>query len=221
MTGVCVLSRVLQGGASLDSILDEVFAVVREASWRVLKLRHYDVQMVGGMALHDGKLAEMNTGEGKTLVASLASYLNALEGKGVHVVTVNDYLARRDSENIGQIHKSVPAHMSRKLHVLKSFLSNSTLAWRADRLYRLLLLKADLLYRLLLLRADRLCRRRRRRFLGLTVGLIQADMKPEERKTNYACDITYVTNSELGFDFLRDNLALSPDQMVLGRPLNM
>lgn len=92
-----------QGGASLDDILDEAFAVVREASFRVLGLRHYDVQLVGGMALHDGKLAEMSTGEGKTLVASLASYLNALEGKGVHVVTVNDYLARRDSENIGQV----------------------------------------------------------------------------------------------------------------------
>jgi hypothetical protein len=92
-----------QGGASLDEILDEAFAVVREASFRVLGLRHYDVQLVGGMALHDGKLAEMSTGEGKTLVASLASYLNALEGKGVHVVTVNDYLARRDSENIGQV----------------------------------------------------------------------------------------------------------------------
>mmetsp|Transcript_26866 Transcript_26866/g.62213 ORF Transcript_26866/g.62213 Transcript_26866/m.62213 type:complete len:997 (+) Transcript_26866:53-3043(+) len=153
----------LDGGATMDDILEEAFAVVREASWRVLKLRHYDVQLVGGMALHDGLLAEMNTGEGKTLVASLASYLNALTGKGVHVVTVNDYLARRDSENIGQIHK----------------------------------------------------------FLGLTVGLIQAGQKPDERRRNYECDITYVTNSELGFDFLRDNLAMTPDEMVLGRPLNM
>eukprot|EP00960_Hanusia_phi_P065036 765983-Hanusia_phi.AAC.4 len=152
----------LQGGESEDDILDEAFAVVREAAWRVLKLRHYDVQLVGGMVLHQRKLAEMATGEGKTLVATLPSYLNALSGKGVHVVTVNDYLARRDAENMGQIH----------------------------------------------------------RFLGLTVGLIQAEMKPEERRLNYGCDITYVTNSELGFDYLRDNLAIKPEDIVLTRPFN-
>jgi len=152
----------LKAGETEEDILPEAFAVVREASWRVLKLRHYDVQLVGGMALNDGNLAEMATGEGKTLVASLPSYLNALGGKGVHVVTVNDYLARRDAENIGQIHK----------------------------------------------------------FLGLSVGLIQADMTPEERRENYLKDITYVTNSELGFDYLRDNLALNDKEMVLARPFN-
>ncbi|PON43237.1 Protein translocase subunit SecA [Parasponia andersonii] len=138
-----------QQGESLDSLLPEAFAVVREASKRVLGLRPFDVQLIGGMVLHKGEIAEMKTGEGKTLVAILPAYLNALTGKGVHVVTVNDYLARRDCEWVGQ----VP------------------------------------------------------RFLGLKVGLIQQNMTSELRKENYLCDITYVTNSELGFDYLRDNLA--------------
>jgi preprotein translocase subunit SecA len=133
----------------LDSLLPEAFAVVREASKRVLGLRPFDVQLIGGMVLHKGEIAEMRTGEGKTLVAILPAYLNALVGKGVHVVTVNDYLARRDCEWVGQ----VP------------------------------------------------------RFLGMKVGLIQQNMTSEQRKENYLCDITYVTNSELGFDYLRDNLA--------------
>ncbi|KAJ8565797.1 hypothetical protein K7X08_008373 [Anisodus acutangulus] len=136
-------------GESLDSLLPEAFAVVREASKRVLGLRPFDVQLIGGMVLHKGEIAEMRTGEGKTLVAILPAYLNALTGKGVHVVTVNDYLARRDCEWVGQ----VP------------------------------------------------------RFLGLKVGLIQQNMTSEQRRENYLCDITYVTNSELGFDYLRDNLA--------------
>ncbi|AES61558.1 preprotein translocase subunit SecA [Medicago truncatula] len=135
---------------SLDSLLPEAFAVVREASKRVLGLRPFDVQLIGGMVLHKGEIAEMRTGEGKTLVAILPAYLNALVGKGVHVVTVNDYLARRDCEWVGQ----VP------------------------------------------------------RFLGMKVGLIQQNMTSEQRKENYLCDITYVTNSELGFDFLRDNLSV-------------
>lgn len=146
-----------QQGESLDSILPEAFAVVREASKRVLGLRPFDVQLIGGMVLHKGEIAEMKTGEGKTLVAILPAYLNALSGKGVHVVTVNDYLARRDCEWVGQ----VP------------------------------------------------------RFLGLKVGLIQQNMTSEQRKENYLCDITYVTNSELGFDFLRDNLATSLEELVL------
>jgi len=133
----------------LDELLPQAFAVVREAGKRVLGMRHFDVQLIGGMVLHDGQIAEMKTGEGKTLVATLPSYLNALTGRGVHVVTVNDYLARRDAEWMGQIH----------------------------------------------------------RFLGLSVGLIQNDMAPFERQKNYACDITYATNSELGFDYLRDNMA--------------
>ncbi|WP_341880481.1 preprotein translocase subunit SecA [Synechococcus sp. UW140] len=140
----------------LDEILPEAFAVVREAGKRVLGMRHFDVQLIGGMVLHDGQIAEMKTGEGKTLVATLPAYLNALSGNGVHVVTVNDYLARRDAEWMGQVH----------------------------------------------------------RFLGLTVGLIQQDMSPAERRKNYACDVTYATNSELGFDYLRDNMATDISEVV-------
>ena len=140
----------------LDEILPEAFAVVREAGKRVLGMRHFDVQLIGGMVLHQGQIAEMKTGEGKTLVATLPSYLNALTGRGVHVVTVNDYLARRDAEWMGQVH----------------------------------------------------------RFLGLSVGLIQQDMRPEERRFNYNCDITYATNSELGFDYLRDNMAADISEVV-------
>ncbi len=140
----------------LDDLLPEAFAVVREASKRVLSMRHFDVQLIGGMVLHEGQIAEMKTGEGKTLVATLPSYLNALTGKGVHVVTVNDYLARRDAEWMGQVH----------------------------------------------------------RFLGLKVGLIQQEMSPSERKKNYLCDITYATNSELGFDYLRDNMAGDKSEIV-------
>ena len=151
----------LKSDETLEDILPEAFAVVREASWRVLGMRHFDVQLIGGMVLHDGQIAEMRTGEGKTLVATLPSYLNALMGKGVHIITVNDYLARRDAEWMGQVH----------------------------------------------------------RFLGLTVGLIQQGMSPEERKKNYACDITYGTNSELGFDYLRDNMANVMEDVVQ-RPFN-
>ncbi|MEO0373991.1 MAG: preprotein translocase subunit SecA [Cyanobacteria bacterium P01_A01_bin.17] len=151
----------IEKGEPLDSLLPETFAVVREASVRVLGLRHFDVQLLGGMILHDGQIAEMKTGEGKTLVSTLPSYLNALAGKGVHAVTVNDYLARRDAEWMGQIH----------------------------------------------------------RFLNLSVGLIQQSMQPHERQKNYACDITYATNSELGFDYLRDNMATSMAEVVQ-RPFN-
>ena len=140
----------------LDEILPEAFAIVREAGKRVLGMRHFDVQLIGGMVLHEGQIAEMKTGEGKTLVATLPSYLNALTGRGVHVVTVNDYLARRDAEWMGQVH----------------------------------------------------------RFLGLSVGLIQQEMRPEERRRNYGCDITYATNSELGFDYLRDNMAADIAEVV-------
>ncbi|MBO0350067.1 preprotein translocase subunit SecA [Phormidium pseudopriestleyi FRX01] len=145
----------------LEDILPEAFAVVREAARRVLAMRHFDVQLLGGAILHEGQIAEMKTGEGKTLVSTLPAYLNALNGKGVHAVTVNDYLARRDAEWMGQVH----------------------------------------------------------RFLGLTVGLIQQGMSPTERKKNYACDITYCTNSELGFDYLRDNMATSMAEVVQ-RPFN-
>ena len=146
----------LAKGETLDSLLPEAFATVREASWRVLNMRHFDVQMIGGMVLHDGKIAEMKTGEGKTLVATLAAYLNALPGKGVHVVTVNDYLARRDSEWMGKLYG----------------------------------------------------------FLGLSVGCILSDLDTEERREAYAADITYGTNNEFGFDYLRDNMAFSLDQRV-------
>ncbi|MBF2090355.1 MAG: preprotein translocase subunit SecA [Synechococcales cyanobacterium K44_A2020_017] len=151
----------IEKGETLDALLPEAFAVVREAGRRVLGMRHFDVQLIGGMVLHDGQIAEMKTGEGKTLVSTLPAYLNALEGKGVHVITVNDYLARRDAEWMGQVH----------------------------------------------------------RFLGLSVGLIQQGMSPTERKQNYACDITYGTNSELGFDYLRDNMATAMADVVQ-RPFN-
>ncbi len=151
----------LEKGEDLDDILPEAFALVREASRRILGLRHFDVQLMGGMILHRGQIAEMRTGEGKTLVATLPSYLNGLTGKGVQIVTVNDYLARRDAEWMGQVH----------------------------------------------------------RFLGLTVGLIQQPMDPIERQRSYNCDITYVTNSELGFDYLRDNMATSMEEVVQ-RPFN-
>ncbi len=148
-------SRILEG-ASLDDILPEAFAVVREASWRTLKMRHFDAQMIGGIVLHEGKIAEMKTGEGKTLMATLPVYLNALEGKGVHVVTVNDYLATRDSEWMGTVYK----------------------------------------------------------FLGLSVGMIYHDIPEEERKAAYNCDVLYGTNNEFGFDYLRDNMKFSKEQMV-------
>ena len=144
------------GVKSNDQITTEAFALVREATTRVLGLRHFDVQLVGGLILNEGKIAEMKTGEGKTLVALLPTFLNALYGEGVHVVTVNDYLARRDAESVGQVHT----------------------------------------------------------FLGLSVGLIQEDMEFEERKKNYACDVIYVTNNELGFDYLRDNMAFTVDEIV-------
>ncbi|KAL9182091.1 hypothetical protein ACHAXT_012434 [Thalassiosira profunda] len=150
--------RRLADGEDLNGpLLEEAFAVVREAAWRVLEQRHYDVQLLGGLILHDGRLAEMATGEGKTLVSTLPCYLNALSGETSFVVTVNDYLARRDMEKMGQVH----------------------------------------------------------RYLGLTVGLIQAGMTEDDRRAAYACDVVYVTNSELGFDYLRDHLALSPGQTVL------
>ena len=133
---------------ALDEILVEAFAVVREAGRRVLNMRHFDVQLIGGMVLHQGKIAEMKTGEGKTLVATLPVYLNALSGRGVHVVTVNDYLAKRDSEWMGKLY----------------------------------------------------------RFLGLTVGVIVHDLDDEERREAYASDVTYGTNNEFGFDYLRDNM---------------
>ena len=151
----------LENGEDTDDILTEAFAVVREAAKRVLGMRHYDVQLLGGMVLHDGQIAEMKTGEGKTLVSTLPAYLNAISGKGVHVVTVNDYLARRDAEWMGQVH----------------------------------------------------------RFLGLSVGLIQQGMSPTDRKKNYACDVTYGTNSEFGFDYLRDNMSTQLSDVVQ-RPFN-
>ena len=146
----------LEEGETLDDLLPEAFAVVREAGKRVLGMEHFRVQLIGGIILHQGRIAEMRTGEGKTLVATLPSYLNALEGKGVHVVTVNDYLAKRDAEEMGKIHE----------------------------------------------------------FLGLTVGVVLNDMKQDERRAAYNCDVTYVTNNELGFDYLRDNMVIYKEQLV-------
>ncbi|MGQ7828911.1 preprotein translocase subunit SecA [Altererythrobacter sp. Z27] len=153
--------RQLEAGATLDDILPEAFATVREASVRVLRMRHFDVQLIGGIVLHRGEISEMKTGEGKTLVATLATYLNAVEGKGVHVVTVNDYLARRDAEWMGQLHN----------------------------------------------------------WLGLSVGVIVPNLGEFQRREAYNSDITYATNNELGFDYLRDNMKHSRDQMVQ-RPFN-
>ena len=147
----------LQEGETLDDLLPEAFATVREAAKRVLNMEHYRVQLIGGVILHQGRIAEMRTGEGKTLVSTLPAYLNALEGKGVHVVTVNDYLAKRDAEWMGQVHE----------------------------------------------------------FLGLKVGVVLNSMKSEERREQYNCDITYVTNNELGFDYLRDNMVIYKEQLVL------
>ena len=151
-----ILKERLKKGETLDDILYDAFAVVREAACRVLKLKHYHVQIIGGIALHQGRIAEMKTGEGKTLVATLPAYLNALAGKGVHIVTVNDYLAKRDAEWMGKVH----------------------------------------------------------RFLGLTVGVVVPGMDDNEKKKAYNCDITYATNNELGFDYLRDNLKSNLDKMV-------
>ena len=146
----------LSEGETLDDLLPEAFAVVREGAKRVLGMEHYRVQIIGGVILHQGRIAEMKTGEGKTLVSTLPAYLNALEGKGVHIVTVNDYLAKRDAEWMGKVHE----------------------------------------------------------FLGLTVGVVLNDMEPEERREAYGCDITYVTNNELGFDYLRDNMVIYKEQLV-------
>ncbi|MCM1496488.1 MAG: preprotein translocase subunit SecA [Bacteroides sp.] len=146
----------LNNGETLDDILVEAFAVVREAASRVLKMKHYRVQLIGGIVLHQGRIAEMRTGEGKTLVSTLPAYLNALEGKGVHIVTVNDYLAKRDAEWMGQVHE----------------------------------------------------------FLGLKVGVILNSSTNEERRAAYNCDITYITNNELGFDYLRDNMVIYKEQLV-------
>ena len=146
----------LANGETLDDILPEAFAAVREAAGRVLGLYPYRVQLIGGIVLHQGRIAEMKTGEGKTLVATLPAYLNALTGNGVHIVTVNDYLAKRDSEWMGKVH----------------------------------------------------------RFLGLSVGLIVHDLTSDERRAAYAADITYGTNNEMGFDYLRDNMALFSSELV-------
>ena len=146
----------LAKGETLDDLLVEAFAVVREAAFRVLHMKHYRVQLIGGIVLHQGRIAEMRTGEGKTLVSTLPAYLNALEGKGVHIVTVNDYLAKRDAEWMGQVHE----------------------------------------------------------FLGLKVGVILNSSTNEERREAYNCDITYITNNELGFDYLRDNMVIYKEQLV-------
>ena len=149
----------IEKGESLEDLLSEAFAVVREASGRVMGMRHFDSQILGGIILHQGKIAEMKTGEGKTLTATLPVYLNALSGKGAHVVTVNDYLASRDAEEMGKLYSA----------------------------------------------------------LGLTTGVIVSNMAHEDRQAAYAADITYGTNNEFGFDYLRDNMAFSVDDLVQDR----
>ena len=150
------LKNKIKKGSTIDELLPEAFALVREASKRTRDERHFDVQIIGGIVLHEGKIAEMKTGEGKTLAITLAAYLNALNEKSVHIVTVNDYLAKRDCQDMGQIYK----------------------------------------------------------FLGLSSGFINNDQLDNERRENYNCDITYATNSELGFDYLRDNMSITKEQMV-------
>ncbi len=151
-----VLKGRLKNGETLEQILYDAFAVTREAAYRVLKMKHYKVQIIGGICLHQGRVAEMKTGEGKTLVATLPAYLNALSEQGVHIVTVNDYLAARDAEWMGKVYK----------------------------------------------------------FLGLTVGVAISGMQDDEKRKAYACDITYGTNNEMGFDYLRDNLKSKIENMV-------
>ena len=146
----------LANGETLDDILPEAFAVCREASWRVLQIKHFRVQLIGGMVVHQGRIAEMKTGEGKTFVASLAAYLNALTGNGVHVITVNDYLAKTQAELVGQLYS----------------------------------------------------------FLGLTTGVIIHGLTPAQRREAYSCDITYGTNNEFGFDYLRDNMVIYKEERV-------
>ena len=156
ITKTQLLKKNLREGREITSLIPESFALVREAASRVLNERHYDAQLIGGIFLHEGKIAEMKTGEGKTLVSTLPAYLNALTGKGVHVVTVNDYLAKRDSEWMGEIFN----------------------------------------------------------FLGLTTGCITNELDDQQRKKNYGYDITYATNNELGFDYLRDNMKYDLSEMV-------
>ncbi|MBO5713664.1 MAG: preprotein translocase subunit SecA, partial [Clostridia bacterium] len=151
-----VLKTRLANGESLDDILVDAFATVREASYRVLNMRHYRVQLMGGICVHEGRVAELKTGEGKTLMATLPAYLNALSGKGVHIVTVNDYLASRDAEWMGKVY----------------------------------------------------------RYLGLTVGVNLHELTDDQKREAYACDITYGTNNEFGFDYLRDNLKVNLSEMV-------
>ena len=153
-----LLKNRLNKGESLDDILNDAFALVREAAWRILGLRPFKVQLIGGIVLHQGRIAEMKTGEGKTLTACMPAYLNALAGKGVHIVTVNDYLAKFQGEDMGKLF----------------------------------------------------------RFLGLSVGIIVQDMTNEQRRAAYACDITYGTNNEMGFDYLRDNMVLYEDRVQRG-----
>ena len=150
-------------GESLDSLLPEAYATVREAAKRVLNMEHYRVQIIGGVILHQGRIAEMRTGEGKTLVSTLPAYLNALTGEGVHIVTVNDYLAHRDASWMGKVHE----------------------------------------------------------FLGLTVGCVLNSMDNDERRKQYACDITYVTNNELGFDYLRNNMVIYKEQYKESLPTQL
>ena len=150
----------LADGEKLDKLIPEAFAVVRAAAQRTLGMRHFDVQLIGALVMHDGKIAEMRTGEGKTLVATLSAYLNALSGKGVHIITVNDYLASRDAEWMGKVY----------------------------------------------------------RFLGLSVGCVLSGQSPDEKRAGYAADITYGTNNEFGFDYLRDNMAFSSADTEPSRP---
>ncbi len=193
----------LQEGATLDDLLPEAFATVREAAKRVLGMEHYRVQLIGGIILHQGRIAEMRTGEGKTLVSTLPAYLNALEGKGVHVVTVNDYLAHRDAEWMGKVHEFLGLTVGVVLNDMK----NDENALEGKGVH-VVTVNDYLAHR------DAEWMGKVHEFLGLTVGVVLNDMKNDERREQYACDITYVTNNELGFDYLRDNMVIYKEHLV-------
>ena len=198
----------LEEGATLDDLLPEAFATVREAAKRVLGMEHFEVQLIGGIVLHQGRIAEMKTGEGKTLVATLPSYLNALEGKGVHVVTVNDYLAKRDADEMGQVHRFLGLTVGVVLNDMKPEERREYLNALEGKGVCIVTVNDYLAKR------DSEWMGQVHEFLGLKVGVVLNSMTNDERREAYNCDITYVTNNELGFDYLRDNMVIYKEQLV-------
>ncbi len=198
-----VFKERLANGETLDDILPEAFAVVREASKRVLGMRHYRVQLIGGIVLHQGRIAEMKTGEGKTLVGTAPVYLNALTGKGVHVVTVNDYLAKRDKEQMGKVYEFLGMTVGVIVHgqdpQTRRAQYQCDITYGTNNEYGFDYLKDNMVIH---------------KFLGMTVGVIVHGQDPQTRRAQYQCDITYGTNNEYGFDYLKDNMVIHKEQMV-------